>query len=69
MTVKLGFIDTPMTRGLKTAIPIASPESAAQAIYDAQQRRKDLLYYPRFWGGVMGVIRSIPEGVFKRLSL
>lgn len=69
MTVKLGFVDTRMTFGMETKIPIASPQEAAQAIFNAQQRRTDVLYYPRFWAGIMGVIRSLPEPIFKRLSL
>lgn len=68
-TVKLGFVDTRMTYGMATKIPIASPEAASRAIVAAQRRGADVLYYPAFWRGVMGVIRAIPEGVFKRLSL
>lgn len=69
MTVKLGFVDTRMTYGMQTAIPIADPAQVSRAIRDAQTRRVDTLYYPRFWRGVMGVIKAIPEAVFKRLSL
>lgn len=69
LTAKLGFVDTRMTYGLDTKIPIASPEQVGRALYRAQQARTDVLYYPRFWAGIMGVIRAIPEGVFKRLKL
>ena len=69
MTVKLGFVDTRMTFGLQTAIPIASPEATAAAVVRAQGRKTESLYYPRFWGGIMGIIRAIPETLFKRLSL
>ena len=69
MTVKLGFVDTRMTFGLETRIPIASPEQAADAIFRAAERRVDTLYYPAFWRAIMGVIRGIPERAFKRLSL
>jgi short-subunit dehydrogenase len=69
MTVRLGFVDTRMTFGLKTGIPIASPEAVARALYRAQQRKVDSLYYPPFWAGIMGIINAIPESVFKRLSL
>ena len=69
MTAKLGFVDTPMTYGLKTRIPIASPEAAARAIVRGIRRRKDTLYYPRFWRFVMFAIKAIPERLFKRLSL
>lgn len=69
MTVKLGFVDTRMTFGMQTKIPVATPEQAAGAIFDAQQARTDVLYYPRFWAGIMGIIKSLPEPIFKRLSL
>lgn len=69
LTAKLGFVDTRMTEGLDTKIPIARPEDAGAAIYKAERGGVNVLYYPRFWAGIMGVIRSIPEGLFKRLKL
>lgn len=69
MTVKLGFVDTRMTFGMQTGIPIAAPERVARALYSAQRRGVDTLYYPRFWRGIMGVVGAIPERLFKRLSL
>lgn len=69
LTVKPGFIDTRMTFGMKTAIPIASPEKLSKAIYKAEQRGTNQMYYPRFWAGIMAIIKAIPEFIFKRLSL
>ncbi len=69
VTVKFGFIDTPMTHGMKTAIPIASPDAAAQALLKAARKGTDVLYFPFFWRFIMFIIRSIPERLFKRLSL
>ncbi len=69
LTVKLGFVDTRMTFDMDTTIPIASPDEAGQAIVDAAQKKIDVLYYPRFWRGIMATIKSIPERVFKYLSL
>lgn len=68
-TVKLGFIDTRMTWGLSTKIPIATPEAASRAIVAAMESRADEFYWPPFWRGVMGVIKAIPEAGFKRLKL
>jgi hypothetical protein len=31
--------------------------------------RRDELYWPAFWRGIMGIIKAIPEAGFKRLSL
>ena len=69
VTMKYGFIDTPMTEGLETAIPIASPESAARAAMRAADRGRDVVYFPWFWRVILAVIRAIPDRVFKRLSL
>ncbi len=69
LTVKLGFVDTRMTFGMETPLPVASPEAAGKAIVNAQERGADVIYYPRFWRGVMAVIRAIPERVFKGLSI
>lgn len=69
LTVKLGFVDTRMTFGMQTGIPIADPDVVARAIVEADRKGVDTMYYPRFWGGIMGIIRSVPETIFKRLSL
>ncbi len=69
LTVKLGFVDTRMTFGMETAIPVADPADAGRAIAEAERQRVNELYYPRFWRGIMGVIKAIPESLFKRLSL
>jgi hypothetical protein len=69
MTVKLGFVDTRMTFDLETPLPIASPEKVGQAIMRAQRRKVDTFYYPHFWRGVMGIIKAIPETIFKKLSI
>ncbi len=69
MTVKLGFVDTRMTFGMETGIPIASPAQVSRAVVAAAERKVDAFYYPHFWRGIMTVIRAVPEKVFKRLSL
>ncbi len=69
LTVRLGFVDTRMTYGMETGIPIADPAAISRQIVDAVERGADDVYLPRFWRGIMGVIRAIPEGVFKRLKL
>jgi len=69
MTAKLGFIDTPMTYGLKTKIPIASTEATAKALKKAAAKGKNTLYYPWFWRFVMLLIKAIPERTFKKLKI
>jgi short-subunit dehydrogenase len=71
ITVKPGFVDTAMTWGvLKPGSPIvASPERVARDVVRAIERGRDVVYTPWFWRWIMLVIRSIPERVFKRLTL
>jgi short-subunit dehydrogenase len=71
LTIKPGFVDTAMTRGLldPSSPLVASPEKVASDIDKAIRKRKDVLYTPWFWWGVMRVICSIPEVLFKRLKL
>lgn len=69
VTVKLGFVDTPMTAGFSKNPLYARPEAVAAGILRALRRRRDIVYLPWFWRWIMAVIRAIPEPVFKRLSL
>ena len=68
-TIKPGFIDTPMTRDFKKSILWATPEKVAQDIYKAARKGKNEIYTPNFWKLIMFIIKSIPETIFKRLSL
>lgn len=71
MTVKPGFVYTALTEAMldpKSPL-VAQPEKVAKDIDKAIARRKDVLYTPWFWWGIMSIIRSIPERIFKKLSL
>ena len=69
VTVKPGLIDTPMTATIKKGLLAASAKNIGEGIYHAMKSRKDVIYLPWFWRPIILVIRSIPEAVFKRLSL
>lgn len=69
VTVKPGFVDTPMTAHLKKGILFASPETVGAGIVRAIRRRRNVVYLPFFWWPIMFVIRHVPEAVFKRLKL
>lgn len=69
LTVKPGFVDTPMTAHLKKGALWAQPESVAVGIYQAIQKRKNEVYLPWFWYGIMTVVKNIPEPIFKRLKM
>lgn len=70
VTIKPGFVATAMTAGLPLPGPlVASPEKVAKDIVGAIEKKTDVLYTPRFWSLIMLIIRSLPQFVFKRLSL
>ena len=69
LTVKPGFVDTAMTFGLPGMFLVAQPDAVARACLDAVAKRRDVLYVPWFWLGIMTIIRAVPERVFKRLSI
>lgn len=69
LTIKPGFVDTPMTRDFKKGLLWASSDSVAHGIVRAIGRRRGVVYLPWFWWGIMLIIRHIPETVFKRLKL
>jgi decaprenylphospho-beta-D-erythro-pentofuranosid-2-ulose 2-reductase len=69
VTIKPGFVDTPMTAAFKKGALWATPASVGQRIHAAIQQRRDVVYVPGFWRLIMLVIRSIPEFLFKRLKL
>lgn len=69
-TIKPGFMDTPMTYGMKLPGPlVAAPEDAAAAMVKAIVRGKDVVYVPFFWRYIMWIIKSIPEWQFKKMSV
>ncbi len=69
VTVKPGFVDTPMTAHLPKGPLWATPEQLAKGIVKALETGPEVVYLPGFWRLIMWVIRLIPEPVFKRLRL
>lgn len=69
VTIKPGFVDTPMTAGFAKNPLWADAGSVGRGIYRALCRGNDVVYLPWFWRPIMLLIRLIPERVFKRLRL
>lgn len=70
ITVKAGFVDTPMTYGMDLPkILLSNPDKIASDIYSAFQRDKNIIYTPWFWRPIMLIIKLIPEKIFKKLKL
>lgn len=68
LTVKPGFVDTPMTSQFRKGILWAKPDAIATSIDVGIERRECAVYAPWFWYWIMTLIRLIPEAIFKRLS-
>ncbi len=69
VTVKPGFVDTAMTWGLPGLFLVATPESVAKDMWNAVKKKKNTIYTPWFWRYIMLIICSIPESVFKKMSV
>ena len=69
LTIKPGFVDTALTFGRPGMFLVATPEKVAGDVYRAVRRGRDEVYTPWFWWGIMRIIKSIPEPVFKRMKL
>jgi short-subunit dehydrogenase len=69
VTIKPGFVSTPMTAAFKKGALWATPAKVAADIARAMDRGTPVLYTPWFWRPIMWVIRSVPETVFRRLRL
>ncbi|MEZ5359397.1 MAG: SDR family oxidoreductase [Candidatus Zixiibacteriota bacterium] len=69
LTIKPGFVDTPMTKDFKKGLLWASADGIAKGIVKAIDKKKDIAYLPFFWYWIMCIIKHIPERIFKKLSI
>lgn len=69
ITIKPGFVDTPMTAAFPKGALWAKPQQVALGIVKAIDRSAAVVYLPAFWRPVMFMIRAIPETLFLRLKL
>jgi len=69
VTIRPGFVSTPMTAAFKQGALWAKPARVARDIVKAMDRGQPVLYTPWFWRPIMFVIRSVPERIFRRLKL
>lgn len=69
LTIKPGFVDTPMTAAFRKGALWTKPETIARGIVRAIDMRRSVVYLPWFWRPIMLVIRCIPESLFRRIKL
>lgn len=68
LTIKPGFVDTPMTARFRKGALWATPERIAHGIVRAIDRGRSVVYLPWFWRPVMTLIRLLPEFIFRRMK-
>ncbi len=68
-TLKLGFVDTAMTYGMKGLPMLASPQQIGRQAVRLLDSPSGTYYLPWFWRWLMLLIRMIPERIFKRMRL
>lgn len=69
LTIKPGFVDTPMTGQFSKGALWARPDTVAHGIVRAIDSRRAVAYVPAFWYFIMFAIRHVPETIFRRLRL
>jgi len=70
ITIKPGFVDTPMTAAFPKGALWAKPQQIAAGIVSAVDKGSaTVLYLPWFWRWIMLIIRSVPEALFRKLKL
>jgi hypothetical protein len=69
VTIKPGFVSTPMTAAFRKGLLWASPARVARDIVRAMDRGTPVIYTPWFWRPVMALVRFVPESVFRRARL
>lgn len=69
VTIKPGFVDTPMTANFKKGALWATPAAVGKVIAAGMIKGRPVIYVPGFWRLIMTIIRMIPESLFMRLKL
>jgi short-subunit dehydrogenase len=69
VTIKPGFVDTAMTRGLKGLFWLISAEKAAKiSLSLARKGSSGVAFVPSRWALVAFIVRSLPSFIFRKLN-
>lgn len=69
LTVKPGFVQTEMVKAALGPTPfLITPEKAVDDIWEAIQKRKQVIYTPAIWRWIMLAIQHTPSFIFRRLT-
>lgn len=68
--IKPGFVDTPMTTEFDKNFLWSTPDVVGEKIYKSiNAGQNNTVYVPSFWRIIMSVIKTIPEFIFRKMSL
>jgi decaprenylphospho-beta-D-erythro-pentofuranosid-2-ulose 2-reductase len=67
-TLKLGPVDTPMTKDHSKHALFGKPAKVAADIVTAMDQKVPEAYVPRFWQAIMPVVKHTPEALFQKLG-
>jgi len=69
VTIKPGFVDTPMTSDFKKGFLWAKPNDVAAKILKAIDSKSAEVYVPAFWWLIMRAIAMLPSKIFNKMKL
>jgi len=69
LTIKPGFVDSPMTAGIEKGALWATTEQVATHIIKGIEKKKSIIYVPPFWFYIMFIIKMIPAFIFRKLNI
>jgi len=69
VTVKPGFVDTPMTSEFKKGFLWAKPTVVSRRIVNAIDKGEAEVYVPSFWWFIVLLIRLVPIMIFNKLEI
>ena len=69
LTIKPGFVDSPMTADIDKGALWASTDQVAKYIVKGIEKKKSVIYVPPFWFFIMTIIKMIPAFIFRKLNI
>jgi decaprenylphospho-beta-D-erythro-pentofuranosid-2-ulose 2-reductase len=69
LVVRPGFVKSKMTSGLDDIPLSVTPDDVAEAIADAIQGKRELIWVPGTLRAVMSGLRHVPRPLFRKLPL
>lgn len=65
--IRLGYLQTEMTKGKKLLFPIENPYKAADRLLSIFNTRKKIVYLPGYWRFITTLIRITPLYIYHRI--